>query len=249
MDKKYWAILVIISLIIIATIVVIIPNPSPSQSPDSNNVLRTTIGKTDTETTLYNYITDKKEQQTVQQRHNTLKLYISLLDTGKKNTDKTQSINEAPEVCDLAIKTAGEGTDIEKAEKIANYLGDFEYDWGNVVIDATGRPRISAKKTPSEVIEVKKGLCGELANTYLLMGECLNIPTYFVWGGGHAWNAVIIDDKIIEVDNTQDCFDCDSLQPEHNYPVVGLCSREKCININMIAERAQNNLFDQTMGK
>lgn len=239
----------IFATIIIAGIVLLIFTISEPTS-DSQSVVLPILGKSDTEVTLNNYIEARRDKQIIEQRHETIQLYINTLDQGTQNRGKVQSPSEAPEVCEIAQREAGSGSDVDKAENMASYLMDeVEYDWGNVMIDSTGKPRIRSKKTPSEVIVAKKALCGELTNTFMLMGECVDIPIFFIHGGGHAWNVVVSGDKIVEVDNTQDCFDCDTLKEEHNYPVIGLCSREKCININQVVELAkESSIFKQTLG-
>jgi hypothetical protein len=204
------------------------------------------------EQNLNNYIEDMRDTQTKSQRDSTIKLYISTIDTGNVNKGKVLNPSEAPDVCELAKSIATGSTKEQKAEQLANYLSkEIEYDWGNVIIDTTGKPRTRTKKDPIEVIESKSAICGELANTYMLMGECVGVEVYFIYGGGHAWNVLYINGVYHEVDTTQGCYDCDISKPEHSYPILGLCDLNKCITISQIANLAATkpNLFDQTMGK
>ena len=206
------------------------------------------------EGSLNNYIEDTRTRQTESQRDSTIKLYISLLTQGKTNkkyAPKGFSESDRAQVCAKAEEIAIGETMLEKANQLADFIGDLEYDWGNVVIDTTGKPRQRTHKNPLEVLQAETGICGELSNTYLVMAECLSMDTYFVYGGGHAWNALSVAGKIYEVDTTQDCFDCDTSKPEHSYPLYGLCDLDHCITIKDIAAlaSAQQSIFDQTMGK
>ena len=207
-------------------------------------------GKADS---LDNYIQEVRDRQTETQRDNTIKLYISMLDQGNFNRKYAPtgfSESDRVKVCAKANELATSATKLEQAKQIADFLGkEMEYDWGNVVIDATGKPRQAAKKDPLEVLDAGVGLCGELTNTYMVMTECIGVDSYFVYGGGHAWNAINLDGVIYEVDTTQDCFDCDVSQPEHSYPLYGLCDFDSCITITQIASlaMAQESIFDQAI--
>ena len=212
------------------------------------------IGGDSKSSTLNNYVEDTRTRQTESQRDSTIKLYISLLAQGKTNTKYAPrgfSESDRAQVCAKTSEIAIGAASTEKAAQIAEFVGDFEYDWGNVVIDATGKPRQRTHKNPLQVLDAETGICGELSNTYLVMAECLDMDTYFVYGGGHAWNAIDINGAIYEVDTTQDCFDCDVSKPEHSYPLYGLCDLDHCITIGDIASLAssQRSIFDETMGK
>jgi hypothetical protein len=247
MDKRdILFITVIIILIAILAIVLLTTNTKSEKSSTIGSIL----GKDTKASNLNNYIDEMRNSQTLKQRQDTIRLYLNTLEKGSKNPGKTQSPEDAPQVCELTTDLIeGDNVIESKAEKLAKYIFDeTEYDWGNVVIDATGKPRIRAKKLPTEVLEQKKGLCGELAKTYVLMGECTNLPIYFIYGGGHAWNVLLVGEQLVEVDTTQGCFDCNPLDDQHNYPVYGLCSRDKCITMNQIVALAsQTNIFDQTL--
>ena len=224
------------------------------QSGGSGGSLIESIGGDSKSSNLNNYIDDVRERQTESQRDSTIKLYISLLTQGKTNkkyAPKGFSESDRAQVCAKAEEIAIGETMLEKANQLADFIGDLEYDWGNVVIDTTGKPRQRTHKNPLEVLQAETGICGELSNTYLVMAECLSMDTYFVYGGGHAWNALSVAGKIYEVDTTQDCFDCDTSKPEHSYPLYGLCDLDHCITIKDIAAlaSAQQSIFDQTMGK
>jgi transglutaminase/protease-like cytokinesis protein 3 len=199
------------------------------------------------------YVSNMRGTQAKSQRDNTIQLYIGLLQQGSANKQKVLAPAEAPEICELAESiTVSATSQRDKAELIADYLvSEIEYDWGNIVVDATGKPRTNSKKDPRDVLESGTGICGELSNTYMLMTRCVDIDSYFIWGGGHAWNALVIDGTVYEPDTTQGCFICDITKPEHSYPLIGLCDIDRCIKMTDIASLAasQQSIFDQTMGK
>jgi transglutaminase/protease-like cytokinesis protein 3 len=205
------------------------------------------------ERSVDDYVSNMRGTQAKSQRDSTIQLYISLLQQGATTKQKVLTPDEAPEICELAksVSSAGESYR-DKAELISEYIvTEIEYDWGNIVVDATGKPRTKSKKDPREVLESGTGICGELSNTYMLMTRCVGIESYFIWGGGHAWNALVIDGTVYEPDTTQGCFICDITKPEHSYPLIGLCDLDRCIKMTDIASLAasQQSIFDQTMGK
>jgi hypothetical protein len=244
--KMRFLIPVIAIIAIVLLIVVFKPGSSDSSSVDK-------MFMSEEERSVDDYVSNMRGTQAKSQRDSTIQLYIGLLSQGTVNKQKVLAPYEAPEVCELARSVSASGaTSRDKAELVANYLvTEIEYDWGNIVVDTTGRPRTKSKKDPSEVLASGTAICGEMSNTYMLMTRCIGIDSYFVWGGGHAWNALVIDGTVYEPDTTQGCFICDITKPEHSYPLIGLCDLDRCIKMTDIASLAasQQNIFDQTMGK
>ena len=230
-------ILFIIVLLVIAVFVI------PGYSDKETNIFDNVMGDEKAEK-LQNYIDDMRRVQTKTQRDNTIELYISMLQHGSKNRGKVITPEESPEICRLAESIAVGETEFDRAEQIADYLSqEIEYDWGNVLVDTMGRPKIKSKKSPTQVLEQKKGLCGELANTLLLMGDCLDIPIYTISGGGHKWNAYVSETQIIEIDTTQGCFDCKSDNSQtYDLPVNRLCSRLKCVSLEKVADIVSDSI-------
>jgi transglutaminase/protease-like cytokinesis protein 3 len=241
MHKKTEFIIFASVLIILVTLLFFAFNSSSSS-----------IFANDKEQQLNNYIDNVRTSQTKSQRDSTISLYAHTIESGSKNNGKVLTPEQAPEICELSKSIATKPTSEEQAEQLAIYLSkEIEYDWGNIIVDTTGKPRTRVTKNPKEVLETGKAICGELANTYILMSECVDIDSYFIYGGGHAWNVAYINEIYYEVDTTQGCFDCDISKPEHSYPILGLCNLDKCISISQIASLAasQQTIFDQTMGK
>jgi len=228
-NKKY--ILLLLAFLIISLVVLLFIPESESQ----NSSFFSSLFMSKEEASVNDYVENMRAKQNMEQRDNTIKLYVKTLERGYNNRDKTQSPSEAPEVCEMAKEIIKSPSKIEQAEELANYLSlETEYDWGNVILDTTGRPKIKSKKSPTQVLEQKKGLCGELANTLLLMGECLDIPVYTISGGGHKWNAFVSETAVIEIDTTQGCFDCKAESRIPELPVVRLCDTSKCITLEQV---------------
>ena len=245
-SKLRFLIPVIAGIVIIVLIIVFKPGTAETSSIDK-------MFMSEEARSVDDYVSNMRGTQAKSQRDSTIQLYISLLSQGTANNQKVLAPDEAPEICELAESiTVSATTQRDKAEMIANYLvTEIEYDWGNIVVDATGKPRTKSKKDPREVLDAGTGICGELSNTYMLMTRCVGVDSYFVWGGGHAWNAIIVDGTVYEPDTTQGCFVCDITKPEHSYPLIGLCDTDHCIKMTDIASLAasQKSIFDQTMGK
>ncbi len=211
--------LTIIAIITVSTLIVVFAGREKTEDEQLFGVLFK--GK------LEKFIEEKSAADALTQRLATYKILINSLSKGTGSFLKVGTIDKSSAICQKAIEiAAGKSVLKDKIKAVSDYIHEnIKYDFGNIVYDTLGKPRIKAKKTPHETFEVKKALCGEQAELFVYMAGCLDIEAFQAYGGGHAWT-IAKSESIVEIDTTTGCFECGMWQP-----IIGVCDAESCIKL------------------
>ena len=138
-----------------------------------------------------------------------------------KHDDET--INEVKRVASMISEFPEDLTDVEKMILVSNYLqmydqfiegeestvGDERYILDQVLENskllAEGKAIEKLLETPKTALMNHFGVCSTFAyaSTLLLNNPWVHINTKTVAGPGHFWNAVQLDDKLYQVDNSR----------------------------------------------